>query len=205
MPAQGSEQTPPPITLCQGFFLLINNFGKHKGLFTLSLPVVEVSPSSQYCQHLEFYFLCVLYSFCHFVLLSNEFLAVFRLRQNVNLPIPGNLFFFSSLLWPTLFSEQHIQLIIFFPQSPSFFFVFFVFFHLVFLHTAKPTLALHWGAREETKKKLVQEIFFFFFHFKRCAKFMMRVQNGNYQAVCLPLAVWFSVVICVYVQFVAEM
>lgn len=134
------------------------------------------------------------------MLLSNEFLAVFRLRQNVNLPIPGNLFF-SSLLWPTLFSEQHIQLIIFFFTIPKFFFFFF---HLVFLHTAKPTLALHWGAREETKKTGAGD-FFFFFHFKRCAKFMMRVQNGNYQAVCLPLAVWFSVVICVCVQFVAEM
>lgn len=34
---------------------------------------------------------------------------------------------------------------------------------------------------------------------------MMRVQNGNYQAVCLPLAVWFSVVISVCFQFVVEM
>lgn len=34
---------------------------------------------------------------------------------------------------------------------------------------------------------------------------MMRVQNGNYQAVCLPLAVWFSVVISVRFQFVVEM
>lgn len=88
------------------------------------------------------------------------------------------------------------------PTHPKFFF--FSFFHLLILHTLpKPALALHWGAREEReKKKLVQEIFF---HFKRCAKFMMRVQNGNYQAVCLPLAVWFSVVISVCFQFVVEM
>lgn len=107
--------------------------------------------------------------------------------------------FFFLLLWPASFSEQQIQLIIFL-QPPSFFF------HLVFLHTL-PTLALHWGAREENEKKKTGagDCFFFFFHFKRCAKFMMRVQNGNYQAVCLPLAVWFSVVISVCVQFVVEM
>lgn len=55
-------------------------------------------------------------------------------------------------------------------------------------HPAKPALALHWGAREEREKKKTGAGDFFF-HFKRCAKFMMRVQNGNYQAVCLPLAV----------------
>lgn len=34
---------------------------------------------------------------------------------------------------------------------------------------------------------------------------MMRVQNGNYQAVCLPLAVCLSVVICACRQCVVEM
>lgn len=104
---------------------------------------------------------------------------------------------FGFKLWPTVFSEQHILLIIFL-QPPQVFFS-----SANSPHPAKPALALHWGAREEKKKKTGAGDFFF--HFIRCAKFMMRVQNGNYQAVCLPLAVWFSVVISVCFQFVVEM
>lgn len=123
-------------------------------------------------------------------------------------------FFFSNFR-PLSLVEQHILLIIFFNNPPKFF-------PLSLspslssansLQPAKnPALALHWGERgrrkkkQKKKKKLVQEIFFF--TFKSCAKFMMRVQNGNYQAVCLPLAVvwcFFSVVISVCFQFVVEM
>lgn len=131
-------------------------------------PLLKFSPSSQYCQHLEFYFLCVLYSFCHFVLLSNEFLAVFRLRQNVNLPIPGNLFFFPSLLWPTLFSEQHIQLIIFFfSQSPSFVFFCAFFFFIWYFFTLPNQHLLYIGERGRKRKKKTGagDLFFFFFFF----------------------------------------
>lgn len=88
------------------------------------------------------------------------------------------------------------------PTHPKFFFLFF-FSSANSPHPAKTSACFTLGsAGGKRKKKLVQEIFF---HFKRCAKFMMRVQNGNYQAVCLPLAVWFSVVISVCFQFVVEM
>lgn len=87
--AQGSEQTPLLITLCQGFFFLI--FGKHKGLFILSafLPVVKVLFFSHSAKlstflFLPFFFFFILLqvlnlSFLYFELLSNDILAVILL------------------------------------------------------------------------------------------------------------------------------
>lgn len=88
------------------------------------------------------------------------------------------------------------------PHPPQVFFLFF-FSSANSPHPAKTSACFTLGSAGGKRKKNWCRRFFF--HFKRCAKFMMRVQNGNYQAVCLPLAVWFSVVISVCFQFVVEM